>query len=347
MPKYRDNLPQLGDRLFLTDGGIETTLIFQEGWELPEFAAFHLLKTSNGEAALRKYFRTYAEIATRLGTGLVLKSATWAGPASTGEGKSATAPTNSSTRTGAQSGSSRRFGTSSAPNGLRWWSVDALVQRETAMFRASRCRRVKRSPLCAADRGLRELSGRRGVRGAMNYVEEAIGVVQAARRAGMPVAISFAVETDGFLPTGQTLKSAVEHVDAETSGYTSSFGINCAHPSHFEHALAGHDRWLQRIGALRANASSKSHAELNESTELDSGDPVGLAEDYGRLKKQLARLNVMGGCCGTDHRHIERIGETCSKLFHTATDQIRGAGAPAVAASPMRIQQFEGRNDNA
>jgi homocysteine S-methyltransferase len=149
----------------------------------------------------------------------------------------------------------------------------------------------------------------------MNYVEEAIGVVRAARRAGMPVAISFTVETNGALPTGQSLKAAVEQVEADTSGYVSYFGINCAHPSHFEHVLSGEEPWLQRIGALRANASARSHAELNESTELDSGDPVGLAEDYFRLKKPLARLTVMGGCCGTDHRHVERIAERCSELF--------------------------------
>jgi S-methylmethionine-dependent homocysteine/selenocysteine methylase len=149
----------------------------------------------------------------------------------------------------------------------------------------------------------------------MNYVEEALGIAQAARRAGMPVAILFTVETDGRLPTSQPLRSAVEQVDAETSGYPAYYGINCAHPAHFERVVADGGSWLKRIGALRANASIKSHAELNEATELDAGDPEALAEHYGRLKTQLARLNVMGGCCGTDHRHVERIAETCSVLF--------------------------------
>jgi homocysteine S-methyltransferase len=347
MPKYRDNLPQLRDRLFLTDGGIETTLIFQEGWELPEFAAFHLLKTSNREAALRKYFRTYAEIATRLGTGLVLESATWRASLDWGRkiGYGSDELVHANRRAIRILEEIRdEFGTERTPmvisgcvgpKGDGYVPGVAMSAAEAESYHAQQIEVFADSAadmVCAVT---------------MNYVEEAIGVVRAARRAGMPVAISFTVETNGLLPTGQTLKSAVEHVDAETSGYASYFGINCAHPSHFEHVLADGDPWLQRIGVLRANASTKSHAELNESTELDSGDPVGLAEDYGRLKKQLARLNVMGGCCGTDHRHIERIGETCSKLFHTATDQIRGAGAPAVAASPMRIQQFEGRNDNA
>jgi len=328
MPNYRDNLPQLGDRLFLSDGGIETTLIFQEGFELPEFAAFHLLKTSNGEAALRKYFRTYAEIATRVGAGLVLESATWRASLDWGAkiGYSSDELVDANQRAirileeiRDEFGSERTPMVISGcvgPRGDGYVPGVAMSAAEAESYHAQQIEVFANSAadmVCAVT---------------MNYVEEALGVVRAARRAGMPVAISFTVETDGSLPTGQSLKSAVEHVDAETSGYVSYFGINCAHPSHFEHVLAGDDRWLQRIGVLRANASAKSHAELNESTELDSGDPVRLAGDYGRLKKQLVRLNVMGGCCGTDHRHIERIGETCSKLFHTATEQIRGAGAP-------------------
>jgi S-methylmethionine-dependent homocysteine/selenocysteine methylase len=149
----------------------------------------------------------------------------------------------------------------------------------------------------------------------MNYVEEAVGIARAAQRAGMPVAISFTVETDGNLPTGQTLKAALEHVDEATSGYPSYYMINCAHPTHFEHVLAEGGLWLDRIGGLRANASRKSHAELNESPELDVGIPVELGMQYASLKQRLSRLNVLGGCCGTDHRHVAQIAEACSPLF--------------------------------
>jgi homocysteine S-methyltransferase len=315
MPKYRDHLPQLGDRLFLTDGGIETTFIFQEGLELPEFAAFHLLKTSKGEAALQKYFRTYAEIATRFGAGLVLESATWRASldwgAKIGYGSDELAHANRHAirlleEIRDEIGAERIPMVISGcvgPRGDGYVPGVAMSVDEAESYHAHQIEVFATSAadmICAAT---------------MNYVEEAIGVVRAARRAGMPVAISFTVETNGALPTGQSLRSAIEQVDAETSGYSSYFGINCAHPSHFEHVLAGDDPWLQRLGAVRANASTKSHAELNESTELDSGDPVRLAGDYGRLKKQLTRLNVMGGCCGTDHRHVERIAETCSNLF--------------------------------
>lgn len=153
----------------------------------------------------------------------------------------------------------------------------------------------------------------------MNYAQEAIGILRAARQAGMPVAISFTVETDGNLPTGQSLKAAIEQVDDATSGYPCYYMINCAHPAHFEHVLAEGGLWLDRIRGVRANASRKSHAELNESPELDVGNPVELGSQSARLKTRLPRLNVMGGCCGTDHRHVEQIAEACSPLFRAAS----------------------------
>ena len=315
MTKRRDRLPQLGKRLFLTDGGIETTLIFQEGFDLPEFAAFHLLKTSHGEAALRKYFRTYAAIAARCGTGLVLESATWRASLDWGAkiGYSARELVQANRQAIRMLEDIRdEFGTERlpivisgniGPRGDGYVPGIAMSEDDAESYHA---RQMEVFATSAADMVFAVT---------MNYVEEAIGVARAARRAGMPVAISFTVETNGVLPTGQSLKAAVEQVEAETSGYVSYFGINCAHPSHFEHVLSGDEPWVQRIGALRANASAKSHAELNESTELDSGDPAGLADDYFRLKKPLTRLTVMGGCCGTDNRHVERIATRCLELF--------------------------------
>lgn len=135
----------------------------------------------------------------------------------------------------------------------------------------------------------------------------------------MPVAISFTVETDGRLPTGQPLRAAIEQVDSATSRYPSYYMINCAHPTHFEHVLTEGEAWVQRVRGLRANASRKSHAELNESAELDIGDPVELAMQHAHLKRRLPHLNVMGGCCGTDHRHVEQIAAACSPLFQAAT----------------------------
>jgi homocysteine S-methyltransferase len=153
----------------------------------------------------------------------------------------------------------------------------------------------------------------------MNYAEEAIGVAGAAERAGLPVAIAFTVETDGRLPTGQALGAAIEQVDAATSRYPAYYMINCAHPTHFEHVLAAEQPWTERVRGLRANASRKSHAELNDSTELDAGDPVEFGREHAELKRRRPKLTVMGGCCGTDPRHIEQIALACAPLFRRTT----------------------------
>jgi S-methylmethionine-dependent homocysteine/selenocysteine methylase len=144
----------------------------------------------------------------------------------------------------------------------------------------------------------------------MTYADEAIGIARAVARAGLPVAISFTVETDGRLPSGQALGEAIDRVDRETNGAPAYYGINCAHPTHFEHVLRAGEPWRDRIRALRANASTKSHAELDEAPELDEGDPPDLAARYAALRPGLPTLNVLGGCCGTDHRHVTEICET-------------------------------------
>lgn len=315
MTKYRNRLPQLDSSLYLTDGGIETSLIFHEGLELPEFAAFHLLKTSEGKAALDKYFRKYAELAKRFGTGLILESATWRANADWGKrlGYSPESLGKANRRAIALLEEIRnRYETEQTPvvisgclgpRGDGYIPGNAMSAQEAQDYHQEQIDTFAGS---AADL-VTAIT--------MNYVEEAIGIAQATHRANMPVAISFTVETNGNLPTAQTLRSAIEQVDEVTSGYPAYYMINCAHPTHFEHVLAEGGSWLDRIRGIRANASRKSHAELNEAPDLDIGNPVALGAQYAHLKKQLSRLNVMGGCCGTDHRHVERIVEACLPLF--------------------------------
>lgn len=319
MARHRNSLPHLGGGLYLTDGGIETTLLFHEGLELPDFAAFHLLKTPDGEAVLRKYFSAYAEIAKRFGTGVILESATWRASADWG--------TRLGYTPGALADANRRaihlleqvrheYETEQTPvviSGCLGPRGDGYVPDRTMSEQEAEAyhrEQVETFAASAADMVCAIT---------MNYVEEAVGIARAAQRADMPVAISFTVETDGNLPTGQTLKATVEQVDEATSGYPSYYMINCAHPTHFEHVFDDDGLWLDRIRGLRANASRKSHAELNESPDLDIGNPVELGMQYASLRKRLSHLNVMGGCCGTDHRHVEQIAEACSPLFRVAT----------------------------
>ena len=141
----------------------------------------------------------------------------------------------------------------------------------------------------------------------MTYVEEAIGVTRAAPSAGLPVVISFTLETDGRLPERPDAgRGDRPGATEETGAAPAYYMINCAHPTHFEAVLDG-EPWRERIRGLRANASTRAHAELDEATELDEGDPVDLAARYAGLSDALPRLNVLGGCCGTDHRHVEAI----------------------------------------
>ena len=124
---------------------------------------------------------------------------------------------------------------------------------------------------------------------------------------GMPVAISFTVETDGRLPSGDSLAEAIERTDAATDSHPAYYLINCAHPSHFRPVLDEGGAWRNRIRGIRANASKRSHAELDAATAIDIGDIDELARDYGALQRLLPGLAVVGGCCGTDHRHVEAI----------------------------------------
>ena len=323
MEKYNHVLPQMNGRLFLTDGGIETTLIFHEGLELPDFAAFHLLATPEGEAALRSYFSTYARLANDYGTGLVLESATWRSSPDWGRrlgySESALAGVN---RKAIQllreireehetSGPPMVISGCIGPRGDGYVPGKAMSGEEAADYHSVQIETFAGTPadLVTAI--------------TMNYVEEAIGITNAANQADIPVVISFTVETDGNLPTGQTLKSAIAQVDSVTAGYPAYYMINCAHPTHFEHILAEGGEWLVRIRGLRANASHRSHAELNEAPVLDIGNPAELGAQYARLKRRLPHLNIMGGCCGTDHRHLEQIAQACVPLFDSTAQATR------------------------
>ena len=311
MAKYRDCLPQMNGKMFLTDGGIETTLVFLEGFDLPHFAAFDLLKSDGGRNALRAYFERYVAIARANGTGFVLESATWRANPDWAE----------------KVGYSRE-----ALDRANRQAIDLLAeirnteQNENFPLVISGCigpRDDGYNPaaMMSEDEAERYHSEQIGTFAeteadmvtavTMTYPEEAIGIARAARAKGMPAVISFTVETDGRLPSGHELGEAIQLVDAATDHAPAYYMINCAHPSHFEDVLAEDSGWLERIKGLRANASALSHAELDEAEELDDGNPEELGQQYHVLKHKLKNLSVFGGCCGTDHRHVAAICKAC------------------------------------
>jgi S-methylmethionine-dependent homocysteine/selenocysteine methylase len=298
-------LPQLsGDRLFVTDGGLETTLIFHQGIDLPYFAAFTLLEDEAGAEALRRYYEPYLAIARERGTGIVLDSPTWRASRDWAErlGYSPEQLAEANRRAIALIEELREPGVPAVLNGVVGPRGDGYVVGEAMTAdeaEAYHAEQIGTFATTAADM-VSAIT--------MTYTEEAIGIARAAKAAGLPAVISFTVETDGRLPSGQPLREAIEQVDAATGASPAYYMINCAHPTHFQGVLED-GPWLERIGGLRANASTMSHAELDEATELDEGDPQQLAADYRALRDRLPKACVLGGCCGTDDRHVAAIAE--------------------------------------
>lgn len=314
MSRYRSKLPQLYDT-FITDGGLETTLVFHEGIELPCFASFTLLQDAAGCAVLRRYFRRYIDMARARGVGIVLESATWRANPDWGArlGFSPQALTMLQRKAIAELEALRaEHATPATPiviSGNLGPRGDGYVaDRRMSAVEALDYHHAQVETFAATSADMVAAF-------TMNYAEEAIGVLLAARDCAMPAAISFTVETDGRLPSGESLADAVRRCDDATGGHAAYYMLNCAHPEHFAHVLDDDPLLAERLRGIRANASRCSHAELDEATELDAGDPDELGRQYVALRRSLPRLSVVGGCCGTDHRHVEAI---CGALAQAA-----------------------------
>ncbi len=299
------------DRLFLTDAGLETDFIYNRGIDLPYFASIALLRTESGRQALKDYFRSYLEVAVEHGAGFVLESASWRASPDWAEPLGLTL---------------------AELDALNVASIDLLHELRDAFaplgspILVSGCIGPRgdgydpgriMSPAEAEDYHRHQTailsSARPDMLSAftMNNVNEAIGVTRAAAATTLPFVLSLTVETDGRLPTGDPLGAAIEVVDAATGGYPAYYMINCAHPAHFATTLDQDADWVRRIRGVRANASRCSHAELDTMTELDAGDPHDLALHYRALRASHPEIQVLGGCCGTDHRHVEAIAREC------------------------------------
>lgn len=304
-------LPHQSQTLFVTDGGMETDLIFNKGIDLPHFASFVLLENAMGEASLRQYYEQYVAIAHKYNAGLVLESPTWRANtdwgALLGYDEPALAKVNQKAIAFLQE---IRAGHDTVPmviSGCIGPRGDGYSPQD------------KMNAATAADYHTPQIAACQAA-GAdfasaltMTYTAEAIGIIQAGQALNMPIVISFTLETDGCLPSGQSLQAAIEEVNNATGG-PAYYMLNCAHPSHFQTILTADAAWASKIHGIRANASKKSHAELDESTTLDEGNPQELGNDYGSIKARLPQLNVIGGCCGTDYRHVDAMVATCTAL---------------------------------
>jgi homocysteine S-methyltransferase len=310
MVKYRHDLPQRRGGIFLTDGGMETTLIFQEGIDLPHFAAFVLLDSPEGRESLKKYYEAYLAIARGRGVGFVLDSPTWRANPDWGA------------KLGYDAAALKAVNVRSMAflDGLRaLWEMPivpciisgAIGPRgdgyKAGNMDATEAEIYHEAQIAAFVEGGADMV----TAYTLTSINEAIGIARAAKAQRIPAVVSFTVETDGCLVNGETLRDAIETVDRETQGAPEYFMINCAHPTHFQNALKSGEAWMQRIQGVRANASTKSHAELDESETLDAGNPRDLGERYLNLRRSFPAMRILGGCCGTDHRHVAAICEAC------------------------------------
>ena len=290
----------------ITDGGLETSLIFLQGRDLPLFAAFPLVEESAGKAALEEYWVPYLEIADQHGLSFVVDTATWrANPDWAGQlGYDARALHRANQTAGRFARHLAGHVGAATVNGVVGPRGDGYVAGvEMSMEEAEGYHRPQLQAL--VDGGVDQVTAV-----TMTYPAEAIGLVRAAATLAVPAVVSFTVETDGRLPNGDALADAVAEVDHETGDAPVGYMVNCAHPTHFEDALVP-GAWLNRITGIRANASTMSHAELDAAEELDDGDPDDLAVRYARLAERLPALDVLGGCCGTDHRHVAAVARSC------------------------------------
>jgi S-methylmethionine-dependent homocysteine/selenocysteine methylase len=276
--------------------------------------AFPLLNEAAGLAKVRAYYERYCQTALHAGLGFVLESPTWRAnrdwAAKIGYSQAALADVNREA-INLMLEMRAKFETPRSPmpisgnigprgdgyvpsNMMSAQEAEDYHAEQIAVFRDTAADMVSAFTL--------------------NYVDEAVGVARAAKAAGLPVVISFTVETDGRLPTGQTLKDAIIEVDTKTGAAPAYYMLNCAHPTHFADTLATGGIWMRRLRGLRANSSKRSHAELETMTDLDVGDPVELGQQYAELRRKFRHVNVLGGCCGTDHRHVEQIALACEAV---------------------------------
>jgi S-methylmethionine-dependent homocysteine/selenocysteine methylase len=312
MPRYREGLPQLAERTFLTDGGLETWLVFIEGVDLPCFAAFPLVTTDEGRARLMKYYTPFVQTAHDNGMGFILDTPTWRANPDWGMrlGYSATELAEANRQSVALvTGLRDAYDTQQTPvviNGVLGPRGDGY--RADARMKEHEAERYHLPQI----ETFRETDADMVSALTLTYSAEAAGIVFAARKCGLPAVISFTVETDGRLPSGEELGEAIARVDTVTDGGPVYYMVNCAHPTHLGKLPITDAPWRDRVRGFRANASAQSHAELDSATVLDAGNPQELGSQYKKLREQMPRLSVLGGCCGTDHTHIVAICEACA-----------------------------------
>jgi S-methylmethionine-dependent homocysteine/selenocysteine methylase len=147
-----------------------------------------------------------------------------------------------------------------------------------------------------------------------NNIPESIGVIRAGVAAGLPVGVSLSLTTEGRLRSGPSLREAIEAIEEATDGAAAWFGTNCAHPVEFEPAFADAGSWFDRLRYIRPNAAKMDKIALCSLGHLEDGDPVELGGEMGEIARRFPRADILGGCCGTDERHLSEIAQNVNTV---------------------------------
>ncbi|MDJ0640581.1 MAG: homocysteine S-methyltransferase family protein [Paracoccaceae bacterium] len=291
-------LPHESDKRYMVYAGTGTDLIFNHHIELPGFASFPLLENPETRALLASQMEDLVRLSGDMGLGCILDAPTWMANADRAAplgydpvrlvdvNRDAVALMEDVRRA-----SGRDDVLVSACIGPRF---DPYA--DIPSMSAESARRYHSAQLAA----LKDTSVDLVTAYTFNRLSEAAGCISAARDIDMPIVMSLVVETDGCLADGTKLVDAVDAIDAETDGAALFFMVNCAHPLHFAEALDAHPRLM----GIVSNASSCSHAELDEAETLDEGDPEQLGRETAEIIRRNPSIRVFGGCCGTDMRHL-------------------------------------------
>ncbi|MBS9718305.1 homocysteine S-methyltransferase family protein [Pseudohalocynthiibacter aestuariivivens] len=312
MTRPSPTLPHETHKLYLTDGGTETWLMYKRGFDLPEFSAFHLLNDATATKALRSYYRAFADIAKIRNTGFIFDSLTYRASRDWGHllGYTDKSLAEMNRRclslyqeVAEEAGLNAEdtvYSGCIGPKGDAYQQNKTLTSKGSADYHAEQIETFK-------DAGFNIVTAL-----TLNSTQEAIGIAQAAKSSGLPSVISFTLEKNRRLRSGETLGEAINLVDDATGNAPAYYMINCSHPSDFGPALA-QKKWSKRIRGIRANASSLDHGTLCQLGHLDEGNPDELAHQYSDLKMNYPHMNVFGGCCGTDYTHMEKICKALEK----------------------------------
>lgn len=299
--------PREDGLLYLAEGGVETEIMYRHGHRLREFAMFELMDDPAAVTDMRDMYRRYLDVAARHGFAVLMAGFDYRASPDWGD----------------------KLGYS--PEGLREMQhkcIDFL--RDAARPYADQLPRVAVAG-CIGPRGdayalnhditaeeaeayhaiqmdtLRDCGVDIVWAATINNVPEAVGIARAAAAAGLPLNLSFTLDSDHRLQSGPSLREAIEATDAQAgAAQPDSYGINCSHPLEFEPALEPGD-WVRRIRSLRPNAAKMDKVALCQLGHIEEGDPEDLGRTMGDLARRMPDVDIWGGCCGTWDKHFDRI----------------------------------------